>query len=104
MGLAEGSEILFFDSKFSGAFLLVLRVWLEAWAAWAGRGGCPGNLVFNSKFPQPHPEGEARLGGAWGWLRACIGSNSAEKAVRASTGVFFRVGNLGLRNLGLARV
>ena len=35
------------------------------------KGGCPGNLVFNSKFPQ------ARLGG---------------------------VGNLGLRNLGLARV
>ena len=34
---AQGSEILFFDSKFSGAFLLVLRVWLEAWAAWAGR-------------------------------------------------------------------
>ena len=32
----------------------MLRVWLEAWAAWAGRGGCPGNLVFNSKFPQPH--------------------------------------------------
>ena len=54
MGLAEGSEILFFDSKFSGAFLLVLRVWLEAWAAWAGRGGCPGNLVFNAKFSQPH--------------------------------------------------
>ena len=54
VGLAEGSEILFFDSKFSGAFLLVLRVWLEAWAAWAGRGGYPGNLVFNSKFPQPH--------------------------------------------------
>ena len=54
MGLAEGSEILFFDSKFSGAFLLVLRVWLEAWAAWAGRGGYPGNLVFNSNFPQPH--------------------------------------------------
>ena len=62
MGLAEGSEILFFDSTFSGAFLLVLRVWLEAWAAWAGRGGCPGNLVFNSKFPQPHP---VRLGW-WG--------------------------------------
>ena len=40
------------------------------------------------------------MGGAWGWLRACIGSNSAEKAVRARTGVFFRVGNLGLRNLG----
>ena len=103
MGLAEGPEILFFDSKFSGAFLLVLRVWLEAWAAWAGRGGCPGNLVFNSIFPQPHP---VRLGwvGAWGWLRACIGSNSAEKALRASTGFCFRVGNLGLRNLGLARV
>ena len=62
MGLAEGSEILFFDSTFSGAFLLVLRVWLEAWAAWAGRGGSPGNLVFNSKFPQPHP---VRLGW-WG--------------------------------------
>ena len=23
------------------------------------KGGCPGNLVFNSKFPQPHP---VRLG------------------------------------------
>ena len=84
MGLAEGSEILFFDSKFSGAFLLVLRVWLEAWAAWAGRGGCPGNLVFNSFFSAASPC-EARLGGAWGWLRACIGSNSAEKALRASS-------------------
>ena len=37
VGLAEGSENLFSDSKFSGAFLLVLRVWLEAWGAWAGR-------------------------------------------------------------------
>ena len=37
MGLAEGSENLFSDSKFSGAFLLVLRVWLEDWGAWAGR-------------------------------------------------------------------
>ena len=71
MGLAEGSANLFSDSKFSGAFWLVLRVWLEAWAAWAGRVVVQGNLVFNSKFPQ------ARLGG---------------------------VGNLGLRNLGLARV
>ena len=53
-GAGGGLRNLFFDSKFSGAFLLVLRVWLEAWAAWAGRGGYPGNLVFNSKFPQPH--------------------------------------------------
>ena len=53
-GAGGGLRNFIFDSKFSGAFLLVLRVWLEAWAAWAGRGGYPGNLVFNSKFPQPH--------------------------------------------------
>ena len=63
-GWRRAQKFLFFDSKFSGAFLLVLRVWLEAWAAWAGRGGCPGNLVFNSKFPQPHA---VRLGWVGRW-------------------------------------
>ena len=77
MGLAEGSEILFFDSKFSGAFLLVLRVWLEAWAAWAGRGGYPGNLVFNSKFSQPQGSAGWGVGLAEGLYRLQLSGKGA---------------------------
>ena len=36
-GWRRAHKIYFPDSKLSGAFLLVLRVWLEAWGAWAGR-------------------------------------------------------------------
>ena len=81
---AQGSGNLFSDSKFSGDIFAGAKGLAGGLGGLGWKGGCPGNSIFNSKFPQPHP---VRLGwvGAWGWLRACRGSSSAEKAVRASS-------------------
>ena len=47
-------SILNFLGHFAGAKGLAGGLGGLGW-----KGGCPGNLVFNSKFPQPHP---VRLG------------------------------------------
>ena len=57
MGLAEGSENLFSDSKFLRGILAGAKGLAGGLGGLGWKGGCPGNLVFNSKFPQ------ARLGG-----------------------------------------
>ena len=44
-----------------------------------------GNLFSDSKFSGDIFAGAKGLAGAWGWLRACRGSSSAEKAVRVSS-------------------
>ena len=81
---AQGSGNLFSDSKLSGDIFAGAKGLAGGSGGLGWKGGCPGNSIFNSKFPQPHP---VRLGwvGAWGWLRACRGSSSAEKAVRVSS-------------------
>ena len=81
---AQGSGNLFSDSKFSGDIFAGAKGLAGGLGGLGWKGGCPGNSIFNSKFPVPHP---VRLGwvGAWGWLRACRGSRSAEKAVRVSS-------------------
>ena len=72
-------SILIFLGIFAGAKGLSGGLGGLGWKGWLFR-----KFSFQFQISAASPC-EARLGGAWGWLRACIGSNPAEKALRASS-------------------